>query len=377
MNKKASEHITKAVSAIVLDDPFYGYLILSRRIIEDSSVATACTNGTYIKYNPEFVTGLSLPKLKGLLKHEVMHIAHMHHLRRGARDPDKWNRAADYAINGILIKAGVELPDDGLHCAAYDDLSTEAIYNQLPDADGPQGGQGSGLPKWNWGGVEDAPGAQDEATRNELEQDVRTEVMNAHNAAKIMGNIPAGIERLVEKIQQSRMPWRTILARFFRAATKDDETWRKPNRRYLAHDLYLPSRHTDALGPIVIGVDTSGSVNGEELMQFFGCVSAILKQTRPESIHLVYCDHAVASTQKLTVMDLPLSPDKFKPKGGGGTSFRPVFEYVDEHKLKPAALLYLTDMHGIFPNDPPAYPVIWCATTEIKAPFGKTLELAG
>lgn len=371
----AAEKITKAVSAIVLDDPFYGYLILSRRIIEDVNTDTASTNGACIKYNPKFVADLTISQLKGLLKHEVMHIAHMHHLRRGNRDPNKWNKAADYAINSILIEAGVELPSGGLYCDAYKNLSTETIYNQLPDENERGGGEGE-RPGWNWGNVEDAPDAHDEATRNELEQDVKTEVINAHNAAKIMGKLPAGLDRLVEKIQQSKMPWRTILARFFRATTKDNETWRRPNRRYLTHNIYLPSRYTNALGPIVVGVDTSGSVNSEELTQFFGCISAILKQTKPESIHVVYCDNAVANTQKLTVRDLPLTVNTFKPKGGGGTSFCPVFEYVEKQRLKPAALLYLTDMQGSFPDRAPTYPVIWCATTEIKAPFGKTIEVA-
>lgn len=368
----ASAQITKALAAIVNDDPFYAYLLLSRHIVEDSSIETASTDGKVIKYNPRFIETLNISQTKGLLKHEILHIAYMHHLRRNNRDFVKWNKATDYVINSILLKAGTHLPEGGLVDSAFDNMSAEAVYNKLPDD--PQNNENNNQ-NWNWGTVEDSPDAHDAATRSELEQDVKTEIVNAHNAAKITGKLPAGLDRLIDEIQQSKMPWKTILARFFRSTTKADESWSKPNRRYVAHNVYLPSRHTNSLGSIVIAIDTSGSINTENLKQFFGCVSSILKHARPESIHLVYCDAAVASTQILTAADLPLKLDKFKPKGGGGTSFVPVFEYVDKNKLTPAALLYLTDMLGIFPSKVPPYPVIWCATTKHKGPFGKTIEL--
>ena len=372
---KAAEMVTKAIAAIVLEDPFYGYLLLRQELIQDDKIQTAGTNGFWLRYNPKFIRSLTLPQLKGLFKHEVMHVAHMHHLRRGTRTGRKWNVACDYAINPILVEAGVSLPPDGLNDPQYKDMGAEHIYNLLPEEEGEGGGGVTFGPQWNWGGVEDAPGADDPGKREEMEQDVRQEVLQAINAAKIMGRMPAGLDRLIERIRESKMPWRQILARFFRATAKADYSWLRPNRRFLAHGIYLPSLHSDALGPLVIGVDTSGSIAGPELEAFFGCINGILKQTKPEWVEVIYCDAAVSNTQRFFPTSYPISLNKFKPKGGGGTDFRPVFDYIAENKLKPCAVLYLTDMYGTFPDKQPKYPVIWCATTDIKAPWGKTLEI--
>lgn len=380
-DSKVAELVTKAVAAIVLDDPFYGYLLLRQEVIADPKIPTAATNGKWIRYNPEFVGKLTLPQIKGLLKHEVMHVAHMHNLRRQNRDPERWNIACDLVINAHLVKNGVTLPEGGLIDDKYADFSAEHVYNLLPPntghghIPGQKPGNGGFPPPWNFGGVEDHPDNTSEEAQQQLEEDAKLDVIQAHNTAKIMGKLPAGIDRLLDSVRQSKMPWRKILAKFFRATAKNDETWQRPNRRFIAHDIYLPSLHSEALGPLVIGVDTSGSVAEAELADFFGCINTILKQAKPESIHVVYCDADVASTQVLTTRDLPLTPSKFKPKGGGGTDFRPVFDYVTEKKLKPVALIYLTDMYGVFPDKAPAYPTIWCATSNVTGPFGKTLEL--
>lgn len=366
--------VTKAVAAIVLEDPFYGYLLLRQELIQDLSIPTAGTNGSRIRYNPKFIRNLSISQVKGLFKHEVMHVAHMHHLRRQRRGHEKWNAACDYAINPILKEAGVSLPDNGLFNQAWSGFSAEHIYNLLPEEEG-GGHQGSIFVIWDFGGVEDAPGSEDPATREVMEQDVRQDVLQAINAAKIMGKMPAGLDRLIESIRESKMPWRQILFRFFRATAKGDYTWMRPHRRWLAHDMILPSLHSDALGPLVIGTDTSGSIAPQELESFFGCINGILKQTKPVSVHVIYCDAAVGNVQVFYPTDYPISAKRFAPKGGGGTDFRPVFDYIKEKDLHPCATLYLTDMYGSFPEKPPKYPVIWCATTDQKAPWGRTIQI--
>ena len=92
-DQQAADMVTKAVAAIVLEDPFYGYLLLRMEMIQDPLQPTAVTNGAYIKYGPKFIRAQTLSQVKGLLKHEVMHVAHMHHLRRQRREPAKWNMA--------------------------------------------------------------------------------------------------------------------------------------------------------------------------------------------------------------------------------------------------------------------------------------------
>lgn len=376
INQKVADQVTKAVAAIILDDPFYGYMLLRQELVQTPDIDTAMTNGVRIAYNPEFMKQLSLSEIKGVLKHEVMHIASMHHLRRQQRDSKKWNVAADYVINALLAEEGVTLPSGALMNKEYAKYSTEHVYQILPDVDGSNGvGGNNGSGGWDFGGVEDAPGSEDPVTRDQMEQDAKVDVIQAANAAKLMGKLPAHIERLVESIRESRMPWRQILARFFRATAKADYSWLRPNRRFLASGLYLPSLHSDSLGPVVVAVDTSGSIGGEEIEQFFGCVNGILRQTKPESVHVVYCDADVQNVQVFTSRDYPLKLSSFKPAGGGGTDFRPVFDYIKSKNIKPEVLLYLTDMYGSFPSKPASFPTIWCATSDVVAPFGKTIEI--
>jgi predicted metal-dependent peptidase len=136
--------------------------------------------------------------------------------------------------------------------------------------------------------------------------------------------------------------------------------------------LYLPSVYREGVGTIVIGVDTSGSIGEEELRQFAGEISAIADQAQPDMIHVVYCDAAVSSTQEFG----PSEPIILEPKGGGGTDFRPVFEWVSQNAIQPICLIYLTDLccHD-YPPLPPPYPVLWVTDSRRTAPFGETIKL--
>jgi predicted metal-dependent peptidase len=67
---------------------------------------------------------------------------------------------------------------------------------------------------------------------------------------------------------------------------------------------------------------------------------------------------------------------KSPPKGGGGTSFIPVFEWIREQGIEPDALVYLTDGMGSFPRHAPSYPVIWGNIyPEAKYPFGDVVDV--
>jgi predicted metal-dependent peptidase len=125
------------------------------------------------------------------------------------------------------------------------------------------------------------------------------------------------------------------------------------------------------VGELVIAVDTSGSIGHQELEQFAGEITAISEEAQPERIHVVYCDAAVQSTEEFG----PSEPIKLSPKGGGGTDFRPPFQWVEEEGIQPKCLIYLTDLCcNSFP-EPPEYPVLWVTDSRTTAPFGETLRI--
>lgn len=365
--------LKKALAGLVLDQPFFGALALKLRVIEDPTCDTAWVNGETLGFNPEFIANMPIPKIKGLLAHEVMHCAMAHHVRRGNRDSKKWNYAGDYVINALLEEAGFDLPENGLINPAFKDQSTEHVYATLPDF--PKDGEGNGsADPGGCGEVRDAPGStESEAIRKEQENDWKTAVGQAAQAAKMMGKLPGNMERFAEDLLDSKVDWREKLRHFMTEPAKDDYSWRRPNRRHIAQGLYLPDLDGEKLGDVVFAIDTSGSISNDELQQFCSEVNAVLEDCSPAKVHVVYVDSKVAGSEEFTPDEYPVH---MEAKGGGGTDFVPAFNWVTQENIEPACLVYLTDMYcNSFPN-PPDYPVLWVSTSNrTDAPFGEVVEM--
>jgi len=78
----AKEKITKARASLILTAPFFASLALKMKLVEDPSCDTMWVDGTSMGYNPAFIEPLPLEQVKGLICHEVMHVACHHNLRR-------------------------------------------------------------------------------------------------------------------------------------------------------------------------------------------------------------------------------------------------------------------------------------------------------
>ncbi len=420
-----AEKLTRGRVRLILGQPFFGTLALRLKLVP-GSLPTMATDGSRIVYNPTFVDQLKPAELEGTLAHEVLHCALGHQCRRGERDPELWNQAADFAINPILLGNGFTLPVGALVDPAFNNLSAEEIYARLLQgrsggnaaprqkpqqtnagggmAGGPPGSQGGGIPApeagssrqpvsnqvgpsgespsqrslqaAGFGEVWDATDEQGhtaspaEMRRQEHEWSIAAE--QALRSAKACGSEPASVERPLSESRQSQRDWRAILRDFLAATTPSDYRWMPPNRRYIASGLYLPSVDRRGLGEIIIAVDTSGSIGRLELEQFAGEISAISEDAKPEAVHVVYCDAAVQSAQEFG----PSEPVQLEPKGGGGTDFRPVFEWVAENDIAPVCLIYLTDLCCDWYPEVPEYPVLWVTDSRRTAPFGETLRIS-
>ncbi len=407
----AKDKVIKARAGLVLDEPFFGSLILRLKVKEDPSCKTMWVDGKSFGYNPGFVDSLSMDKLKGCLCHEVMHLALSHHTRRGNREQKNWNAAGDYAING-LIKDKFSLPDKYLFDPKFSALSAEAIYSQLPDQENeskgkseqgtsqgspPKGGGGQddsaadskpekGEGKENdsdpggCGEIRDADTGDSETLVNEAdlsrsEAEWKVAVSQAAQQAKTFGKLPIGFDRVIDDIINPRIDWRALLRQFMDTLVKTDYSWVHPNRRHIAAGLYLPSCRDSEVGTMVIGVDTSGSVSQKMLSQVAAEISSIINDIQADC-HVVYCDSKVQNTEYFAPGD---SISKLDAKGGGRTNFSPVFEWIEKENIEPSCLIYFTDLYGSFPATPPDYPVLWIVDGRIskKAPFGETLEYTG
>ena len=365
--KRIERLLAKARTALVLEHPFIGNVALNLPYIVDYGVKTAATNGKNIRYNPHFVDSLNDEERKFLVAHECLHPMLEHTYRRNGRNHKRWNQAADYVINKLLDDEKIgKMPQGGLldnniHQAGGG--TTDGIYNILPEPDDDgNNGHGDPLDDCNDGGDTPAEQAQQEA-------EWKFRVAQAAQAAKMMGKMSAGLERLVGEILKPKVDWRDVLRKFLEKCKSDQHTWSKFNRRFLAQGIYLPSVSGESLGEIAFAVDCSGSITQDVIDQFAAEIRSAKEDGNPTKIHVVYFDSEV-SHYECYGRDDDLD---IKPHGGGGTAFSPVFEYFAEHDINPVACVFLTDLCCNDFGEQPDYPVLWVYTDEGTAPFGEVV----
>ena len=363
--------VGKAKSLLILDHPFFGTACTKRPIIYTDTVPTAAMSATGQMYmNVDFCAPLSVRQLMFLLAHEAMHYMLAHGLRRGHRDPKAWNVAADKVINDTLIDAGVgDFIDGGVTLDGAREMAAESLYDENDDGDGEgPGGLGNDI-----GDPTDADGQPlDDATIHQLEAEAKIDAIQSAKAAKAVGKLPASIERIIEELVNVTTPWYDILERFMAGKIKDGYSWNRPNRRFIARNIYIPGTdYVPKMGPVVIGVDTSGSIGPDEIAMFNGHINRIIDTCNPEVVHVVYCDYDVAGVDEYTPQDFPVT---IQCKGGGGTSFKPVFDWIDNNAIEPECVVYLTDGYGDQSEFTTNHETVWLTTGTEAFDWGHVIK---
>jgi predicted metal-dependent peptidase len=186
------------------------------------------------------------------------------------------------------------------------------------------------------------------------------------------GNVSRDIADLVE----GKVDWREQLADFVSAtcAGRDSTTWRKPNRRHLAAGMYLPSLYSETIDDVVIAIDTSGSVGGDELREFLSEAVTLMEQVSPCRVHLLYWDTEVAGHEQYWLGDFDKMLSSTKPVGGGGTDIGSVFKYLEAERIEPQCVIVLSDLYTPWCSEP-TVPVLFVSNSGVVAPFGKTIQI--
>jgi predicted metal-dependent peptidase len=377
------DKLAKAKALLILDHPFFAALLLPMPMIEDTNCPTMATNGKVIRFNPQFIEDHTLNELIFALAHETMHIVLEHVFRLSGKDHSLWNQATDYCINDLLVndKVGSISPNWLFNPKLVTDGggTADGVYKLLKaKPPQPKGKKGqSGTP--GSGGQHamdelEAP-SSDPAEVSQVQAETKVRVIQARNAAKIAGKLSAGLERLVSNATRTRTDWRTVLRRFLTERAKNDYSFAKPKRRFLAEDFYLPSLVGEKIGAISIGVDCSGSVD-ERMLGIMGReIKGILEDVNPPSVDVYYFDSKVLRTESFTPENY--ADFKLKAVGGGGTAFSPVFKKINKLE-SPVAVIMLTDLQCSDYGPTPDYPVLWAgidaSQTDIdEVPFGETI----
>lgn len=362
---------------------------LPRIVVDGDPEFTAATNGEYLKFGRMWIESGAVAddeELFGLDLHERLHVILMHMWRREGRDPMLWNYANDAIINATILSMGYRIPKGGVHIAwVTPDMSSEDVYNRLLQEQPPQGnssgdgdGDGDGTPggkkKGGWdnqGDLEDAPS---DASMADMEATIRA----AAQMARECGDGSALVNRILGATPKASVNWKDEVRAALTSSARDDFSFRRFSRRMLAHGLYLPALQSDAMGGLVIGFDTSGSMSAEDCRQVAGEIQGIVDDLSPDWVEVVYCDSTIGGTQRFERGDAI----ELQPVGGGGTAFKPVFDHMAKMQdggERIAACIYLTDMesYDLRSLEEPDFPVVWGNVygRDCAVPFGKLVRV--
>jgi predicted metal-dependent peptidase len=241
------------------------------------------------------------------------------------------------------------------------------VFRALQEEGNDGSGEG-GLDEHDFEGLTEE---EQEAVGKEIEQAIR-------QGALMAGKLGGDESRVIGELMVPKIDWREQLREFVSTVSSghDDSTWRRPNRRWLGQDLYMPSSISESMGPLVIGIDTSGSVSGPMVSAFLSEVVGICQNVSPEVLHLVECDATIQSHKVFDQGSLDQLGAINNLHGGGGTDMRVIFDYVEKNNIKPEAIVVLTDGYTPFPETL-QYPTLWAITEKhITAPVGVTIQLS-
>jgi predicted metal-dependent peptidase len=346
---------------------FLGSIMCSVEFLWDETFPTAWTDYLRIGWNPHWFLSTSHEKRKGLLLHELWHIARLHQLRRGTRDPKMWNIGCDYRINNDLITSRQPIPDGGCVAPQIDDngiLSEEEIYdllmqNSIPVPADP---------------MEDLRDGEQNGSGTAHAQMIATVVraVQAAEMAKMAGELPGDIKQMLNTFLEPVVPWRTVLQQWMTELLDEDFTWKKRNRRY---DIYMPSREEDEgrLEHLVYFQDTSGSITEKDMLRFNSEVKYVQEVLKPKKLTLIQFDTMIQFVREF-IQDELFEDVEFH--GGGGTCLVPVRAWIEEYK--PTAAIIFSDLE-CSPMKPltQKIPVIWAVIRNRNIPvhFGKVIHI--
>ncbi len=354
------------------DSAFFTTLCFSLIHEFSDQVQTAATNGKRIKYNPEFFMSLDDEERVFLMLHEAMHCAYLHMERGKSHDHNKFNIAADHVINLQLKDRGFKMPSMGLADEDYKELSTEEVYNLLPEP--PTDGSGNGYVPGFGSDLEDPAGGNSPQAQEQLRQDMQDILVRAALQSQMAndrpGTIPGEIQLFLDRLLNPQLPWQRILQKFLNSFAKNDYSFKRPNRRFFPQH-YLPSMHSENLIDFAAFADISGSVTDHEFHVQVSETSGVMKMMKPKTILFGQFDTEIKSVEKIqSLMDMK----KIEFTGRGGTDIEPVIHWANEHK--PQLLMVFSDGDFNFPEVQTKVPTIWLVynNPNFTAPFGKVIH---
>ncbi|MCX7928969.1 MAG: VWA-like domain-containing protein [Patescibacteria group bacterium] len=391
--------VTDAKIYLLLKHPYIGAISSRMEIVSTDIFPTAATDGKKIYYNPEFFKDLTKGQIVFVIAHEILHIVYDHVFRRGSRIPSIWNMAIDYIVNYTLVKNEIgTIPENILYNEKYtDEYSSEELYEILlkekknnsfqilvpldthldGEGDSPCNSDDNDGQKTNID-ISVLGGSLTKEEIDNIRNDIKSIIFGIYSSSKKAGNIPAGIERLIEKFTEPKIDWKEVLLNFVMSNIKTDYNFRKPSNLSWIYNIILPSFSNGEEVSAHIFIDASGSISENQLVDFLSEVKNIMETFDSFNLSVGSFDTKVYNVKNFTIENMH-ELTEYKVKGGGGTDFVCVFDYLKAKNIEPKTLVIFTDGYPCGSWGDPSYCndtifVINNNDKKIKAPFGITVR---
>lgn len=355
--------LTQASIALLLEQPFFGYLLgdmlkeadgsrtrsISIRYEEPVFVVSVC---------PDFWRRSTREVQMGHLLHQLLHLVCGHlHRAKDFSSPFLFNLAADLQVNehipeswlweGALMRQEIPgLPSEG-------STSLSRTYEQLADV-------------WNKGGLRDLYEQREalfESHRPWFEKNIPAEMArwSAQALLRQAGPAPGGLP-LAIKLEWEAAPvqinWRRLIRQFAQTSRSTflKETIHRPSKRYGS----MPGVRVRRRQRLLVAVDTSGSVSKEEQEAFLN------------EIHFLS-----RTSAEVTLLEFDAEIRRVYPYrgqlpafliGGGGTNFLPVLEFANAGDRWDGVIIF-TDGFAPIPRVGMRMPVLWVITAQGLSPL--------
>lgn len=387
MKQEALEKLSQAKAKLLVEKPYFGMLASRLELAQSDNIESSLSNGVVLQYNDEYIASLEVDEVQFVLANGAMHAVLAHENRQNSRMSWLWQQATDYAINDMLVQNGMELPLKSLYNERFEGMYAEEIYAELKHdiknedySDDEESEDGyneqdkrtqqehhkqqsdENQDKFQME-VENVERSVDEEFFEELEKEAQAK-------ASQMDEIPEGIERFVELIESQKIDWRELLRDALDTFFKNNYTMMPPSKKMLYKNVYLPSLTSERFN-ITIAIDSSGSIDEILLATFMSEVENIMLSLADYQIDLLVCDEKVRSHETFYAGDIL----NYKLQGGMGTSFDPVFEYIETNLYDTQLLLYFSDLDGKLSVNEPLYSVKWISQNAVEMPFGEVIVL--
>ena len=406
MRVEVYDRIIVARVGLLLRHPFFGNMATRLKILAaDDWCPTAAVDGKNLYYNTQFFNAMNNKEIEFVIAHEILHCVFDHLERRTWQDrnldPLISNIAQDYIVNNVLVRDRIGDKPSIVDCFQdfkYENWSSEEVYDDIfkkydeeqlrqlgelldehldpEDGDGAADGDAGEEKDSNGNSVSKKKPKYTKDDLKKIRDEIKENMITAAQSAGA-GNLPAGVQRIIQEFTEPKMNWREILRQQIQSIIKSDYTFSRPSRKGWHTTAVLPGMNFDETIDLCISIDMSGSIGNKQARDFLGEVKGIMDEYKDYKIKLWCFDTSVYNEADFSA-DGGEDLLDYEVMGGGGTDFMANWTYMKDQDIQPKKFLMFTDGYAWDSWGDPDY----CDTVfvihsnhdkNIQAPFGTTV----